>query len=178
MSKSKLPFASKRSRESKSEELFSRADKMRDRGNLRSAFRLFLAAANAGDTRSQLNVGHCYDTGSGTRRNRSAAVYWYKRAYRRGDANAANNIGTIWRDEKKPHRALSWFQRAVKMGNDDSNLEIAKHYLRNEHDPRKAMPYLKKVFQSDRVTEASAEEARRLMKRIEKQLAKADANRQ
>jgi TPR repeat protein len=170
MSKAKLLVVSKRSRKSKAEELFFRADKMRDRGDLRSAFRLFLTAANAGDKGSQLNVGHCYDTGSGTRRNRSAAVYWYRRAYQRGDASAANNIGTIWRDEQKPQRALSWFQRAVKLGNDDSNLEIAKHYLRNANDPQKAIPYLKRVCQSDHVTEASAEEAKRLLKRVKKDL--------
>lgn len=38
------------------ENLFLRADKMRDRGDLRSAFRLFLAAAKAGYRAVQLNV--------------------------------------------------------------------------------------------------------------------------
>ena len=138
---------------------------MSDRGELRSAFRLFLAAAEAGNVGAQLNVGYCYDTGCGTRRNRAAALYWSKRAYRRGDASAANNIGTIWRDERKWQRALSWFQRAVKLGDDDSNLEIAKYYLQNDRDASSAVPYLRKVSESDRVTEASAEEARRLLKR-------------
>ena len=156
---------SKSSRRFEAESLFLRADKMRDRGDLRSAFRLFLAAAKAGECGAQVNVGYCYDTGSGTRRDRAAALYWYKRAYRRGDASAANNIGTIWRDAQKPRRALSWFRRAVKLG-DDSNLEIAKHYLRQERAPRKAIPYLKRVCHSDRVTEASAEEAKALLKKV------------
>lgn len=152
-------------RRSKAEDLFRRADRMSDRGELRSAFRLFLTAAKAGNVGAQLNVGYCYDTWCGTRRNRAAALYWYKRAYRRGDASAANNIGTIWRDEGKWQRALSWFQRAVKLGDNDSNLEIAKYYLQNEHDAARAVPYLRKVSESDRVTQASAEEARRLLKR-------------
>lgn len=150
----------------KSSEIFVRAERLRDRGHQAEAFRLFLAAAKAGDKASQLNVGCFYDEGIGVRRNRSAALYWYKRAYRRGDASAANNIGTIWRDEKKPRRALYWFRRAVNLGNDDSNLEIAKHYLRVERDPSKAIPYLNKVCRSDRVTETSAEEARKLLKEV------------
>jgi len=109
------------------------------RGQLRNAFRLFLVAANASDKASQLNVGYFYDNGVGTKRNREEALRWYKRAYRRGDASAANNIGTIWRDEQKPKRALSWFQPAVKLGDDGSNLEIAMHYLREAP----CMTYLK-----------------------------------
>ena len=159
---------SKQSRKSKTDALFSLADKKWSSGDLQGAFRLFLAAAKAGDKAAQLNVGNCYDTGSGTRRNTSAALYWYKRAYRRGDASAANNIGTVWRDEGKPQRALWWFQRAAKLGNEDSNLDIAKHYLLNTQAPQDAIPYLKKVCQSERVTEAIAEEAKRLLKRARK----------
>jgi TPR repeat protein len=160
--------SSKQSRKANSEALFSRADKKRDSGDLQAAFRLFLAAAKAGDRAAQLNVGNCYDTGAGVRRNRSSALYWYKRAYRRGDASAATAIGTVWRDEGKPKQALGWFQRAVRLGDEDSNLDVAKHYLLNAHDPKSAIPYLEKVCQSDRVTEASAEEAKRLLKRIRK----------
>jgi uncharacterized protein len=161
---------SKQPRRSKSEALFFRADKKWDSGDLQAAFRLFLASAKAGDRGAQLNVGNCYASGSGTRRNRTAALYWYKRAYRHGDASAANNIGIIWRDENKPQRALLWFQRSVKLGNEDSNLDIAKHYLVNKKDPQAAIPYLEKVFQSDRVTEASAEEAKRLLRRAKTDL--------
>jgi TPR repeat protein len=139
---------------------------MMDRGELRTAFRLFLAAAKARDRASQVRVGHCYDTGSGTRPNRAAALYWYKRAYRRGDASAANNIGTIWRDQQKWRRARSWFQRSVKLGNEDANLRIAESYLQSQQDTSKAISYLKKVCQSNCVTEASAAEAERLLKKL------------
>jgi len=157
--------------------MFVRADKMSDRGQLRDAFRLFLAAAKAGDKASQLNVGCFYDEGKGVRRNRSAALYWYKRAYRRGDASAANNIGTIWRDENNSQRALSWFRRAVKLGSDDSNLEIAKHYLQNERDLGRAVPYLNKVCRSDRVTEDSAEEAKQLLQETMRRLKESNSGR-
>ena len=53
------------------------------------------------------------------------------------------------------------------MGDDDANLEIAKHYLQNEHNPRKAIVYLKKVrLGSKNVILWSKEEATRLLREV------------
>jgi TPR repeat protein len=160
----KSPRSGKRSHKPDVEELFIRSGKMEESGKLRSAFRLLLAGAKAGETGCQLNVGNYYDAGTGVRRNRKAALYWYKRAYRHGMASAAHNIGIVWRNEKSPKRALEWFQKAVRLGDDEANLEIAKHYLRNEHNPVKAIPYLRIVVRSKWVTEAGVEEATKLIK--------------
>lgn len=157
---------SKRSRKQYAEELFVRAAKQEENGQLQSAFRLYLAAAKAGDTSCQLNVGNFYDAGTGVRRNRSAALYWYKRAYRQGVSCAASNIGVMWRNDKNPKRALEWFRKAVRLGDDEANLEIAKHYLRNEPNTAKAIRHLEKVCQSDCVTEAGTEEATKLLKEL------------
>jgi TPR repeat protein len=76
----------------------------------------------------------------------------------------------MWRNEGKPRRALSWFKRAAKMGDDEANLEIAKHYLENENSPRRALPYLRRVVNSIWVTEAGTEEATILLRRLGKSL--------
>jgi TPR repeat protein len=76
----------------------------------------------------------------------------------------------MWRNEKKLRRALLWLRRAVKLGAEDSNLDIAKLYLFDEHNPRKAIPYLCRVLESDCVSQASTEEAQRLLKRAKKEL--------
>jgi TPR repeat protein len=161
---------SRKSRKFDADKLFLRADKEWDRGRLQSAFRMFLAGAKAGDRAAQTNIGYFYDMGIGTRRDKVTALYWYRRAYRRGDASAANNIATIWRDKHKPQRALAWFRRAVRLGDDSSNLDIAKHYLQNESDLRKAIGYLTKVCRSDRVSEAEEEEAMLLLKAASKKI--------
>jgi hypothetical protein len=166
----KLQKSSKHSRKSKTDDLFIRADKLEDSGNFKAAFRLFLAAAKAGDSGCQLNVGNYYCDGKGIRRNLSRGLYWYQRAYRRGDASAASNIGMTRRNEGKPKKALSWFRRAVKMGDAEANLEIAKYYIENEKSSRKAIPYLERVCRSNRVTEAGAEEAAKLLKQVRKKL--------
>lgn len=153
----------RRLKKSKTDELFVRAEKQAEAGNLKSAFRLYIAAAKAGDTSCQINLGNLYDEGSGVQRNRSAAMYWYKRAYRRGDPCAAHNIGVMWRNDGKHERALYWFKRAVKLGDDEANLEIGKHYLRAKR-VSKAISHLEKVCASNWVTEAGVEEARALLR--------------
>ena len=166
MKKSKS--SSKRSRMARNDQLFIRADELEDRGELKAAFRLFLAGAKSGDVSCQLNLGNYYDDAKGIRRNRKAALYWYRRAYRRGNAAAASNLGMMWRNEGKPGRALVWFKRAVKMGDDEANLEIAKHYLEKENLPRRALPHLRRVVKSNSVTEAGAEEAEALLRKLAK----------
>jgi TPR repeat protein len=94
--------------------------------------------------------------------NRDRALYWYRRAYRKGEPTAASNIGVIYRDEKKLKQACTWFERA-KDG--DANLAIALMYLQ-ENSQTKAIHYLERACKADCVTEASREEAERLLKRI------------
>jgi uncharacterized protein len=156
----------------RNDELFVRADKLEDSGKLEAAFRLFLRGAKAGDIGCQVNVGNYYDDAKGIRRNREAALYWYKRAYRRGNTSAASNIGIMWRNEGSPRRALSWFKRAVKRGEDEANLEIARYYIEEENSPRRALPHLRKVVKSKWVSEAGAEEAAILLKQVKNNLAR------
>lgn len=162
------PIAVKQTRRARNEKLFRRAANYEEQRDMRSAFRLYLKAAKNGDSGSQLNVANLYDAGDGVRRNCEAALYWYKRAYRRGSASAASNIGVSWRNEKKPKLALEWFRKAVRLGDDEANLEIALHYLREERNPAKAVPYLERVRESSCVTQAGAERAARLLQGIRK----------
>jgi uncharacterized protein len=158
----------KQSHIARNEELFGRASRYEDQGKVRSAIRLYLIAAKNGDAGSQLNLGNLYDAGVGVRRNRDAAIYWYKRACRRGSASAANNLGVLWRNDKEPKQALMWFQKAVQMGDEEAHLEIADHYLRNDADIPKAIFHLEKVSDSRFVSEAGAENADRLLKRLKR----------
>jgi len=54
----KSGLRAKRYQQSDLDYLFQRADKQQEAGNLRSAFRLLLAAAKAGDPGCQLNLGN------------------------------------------------------------------------------------------------------------------------
>jgi TPR repeat protein len=154
------------------ESLFRRADSQADAGNLRSAFRLMLAAARLGEISAQLNVGNYYVDGTGVRRNPSAGLYWYKKAYRRGYSSAAHNIGIYWKSAKDFRRALRWFEKAVAMGEEESNLDIGKYYLYQERDFRKAIQHFERVSPEGWNSEAGVEEAEQLL-RVAKQRLKA-----
>lgn len=158
--------STKPSRKSRAEELFIRADRRDEAGDYRSAFKLFLAGAKLGEGGCQLNVGNYYDDAKGVRRNRDAALYWYKRAYRKGIASAAHNIGILWRNERKHDRALQWFQKAVRMGDAEANLQIAKYYLLFGGESQKAVRHLERVRGSGTVTLAGREEAAKLLRRL------------
>ncbi len=154
---------------SRAVEKWIRADKEWDRGHLRSAFRLMLEAAEMGESGAQVAVGYMYDNGIGTRCSRQKALYWYKRAYRRGLPVAAHNIGTVWRDIGNLRMALYWFERAIQMnGGDDgeANFEIAKLYLGKAKNRRKAEILLKKVCKSKNVTQDCVEQAQRLLNQM------------
>lgn len=144
-----------------------RAHEQWNAGMLKSAFRLFLLAAKDGDVAAQVNLGNFYDDGIGVKPNQKLALYWYGRAYRRGYAAAANNIAVLHRNRGCPRRALSWFQRAVGLGDIDANLEIARLYLEQD-DRDKAVSHLNRVSHAQKreVTSASREEARALLKRL------------
>ena len=149
-------------------ELYRRGDEAWSKGHLRPAFRFFLAAARAGMAAAFSTVGQFYQRGDGVKVDQDAALFWYRRAARQGEDSAANNIGCILRDRGKLSEALRWFKQAVKLGDADANLEIAKVYLR-KRDSAKARPYLQRTRRSPWVTEQSKEEARRLLGKMKSQ---------
>lgn len=142
-----------------------------DEGHFRLAFRRFLAGAKRGDSYAQAMLGYFYDYGIGVVRRRRSALRWYRRADRQDHICAANNIGTIYRDLGDFEKALTWFKRAVSIGDADANWEIAKMYFRQRKDIPNAVKYLKRVVEAKpgvEVTQWDFEAATRLLWRLEK----------
>ncbi len=148
---------------------FAQASRLLERGRIQEAFRLFLEAAKAGDSSAQLNVGYLYDTGQGITRSRPQAVYWYRRAVRQGEAAAANNIGTLYRDEGRLRLAVRWFGKAADMGDGDALLKMAKLYAGPLEEAAKARRLLSRVLTSKRASLDSQEQAERLLRTLEQQ---------
>jgi len=146
-------------------ELYRRANQAWSKDDLRTAFRLFLAAARAGVEPAFSTVGNFYHNGIGVKADPDAAMDWYRLAYRSGDCSVTNNIGCILRDRKKFGQAIDWFRRAVQQNDGDANLNIAKIYLR-KGDLVRTRSYLDKTRRSPWATEQSKEEARRLLRKV------------
>jgi len=69
-------------KQNKAAALYQRADECWTKGKLSDAFKLFLAAAKAGFVPAYYTLASFYDQGTGVKANRSAALYWYMRAFR------------------------------------------------------------------------------------------------
>jgi TPR repeat protein len=86
-------------------------------------------SAEKGNDSGQLALGCLLSTGDGVKRDIKAAIYWTKQALNQGVSAAAHNLGTIYRDMKKPRLAFHWYNRAVEMGDLDSLLQVGLCYL-------------------------------------------------
>ena len=143
--------------------LFEKACSEWDRGNLESAFELFSQAAVAGDESCQLNLGYFYDYGLHVTQDKKLARYWYHQAYLQGAAHAASNIATIYRDDHDYRRMVWWFRAAVRMGDGDALLEIARCYESGcgvSRDRKRALEYYLQLLDSPNTTESSRETAK------------------
>lgn len=142
--------------------LFNQANEAWDSGDLRQAFALFAQAAELGDVSSQLDLGYFFDQGLSVKKDKKKALVWYHRAYRQGDAGAANNIATIYRDSGETTKMLWWFRRAAAMGDLDVLLELGKRYERGldvATNPTKAKVYYRSVLANKHATKNDKSEA-------------------
>ena len=89
----------------------------------------YTLAAKQGDESGQLALSRLLSTGEGVKRDMKEAIYWVKKALDQGAVGAAQNLGTIYRDLKKPKLAFHWYKRAVEMGDIDSLLQVGFCYL-------------------------------------------------
>lgn len=67
-----------------------------DRADLKSALRVWMQTAEAGDPEAQTNVGEIYERGLGVEPNYEAAAIWYEQAANQGYSRALFNLGTLY----------------------------------------------------------------------------------
>ncbi|MDH5764329.1 MAG: sel1 repeat family protein [Nitrospinota bacterium] len=157
-----------------SEKLFINADKEWDKGNLKVAFKLFFESAKEGHEGSQNSLGVFYECGLGIKKNPKKALYWYKKAAKKGSEPAMSNIAVYYFKRGNPTRAKFWYKRAIKAGDGNAALEMAKVYLSskpNKHNTKCAVKYLKKALKCvpyEGITPDGYEEAEKLMADIQR----------
>lgn len=107
-----------------------------DRADLKSALRIWMATAEAGDAGAQNNVGEIYERGLGTEPNYEAALIWYRKAADQGHAPALFNLGTLYEQGKgvSPDKlkALNLYRQAWGLPEDSVIYESAAQREREE----------------------------------------------
>jgi TPR repeat protein len=126
------------------DQLFDRAHQHWEKGNIKTAIRLYRESAKRGQWLAQWYVGNFYASGNGVRKSPAKARYWFRREYRLVNSpEVARAIADTYRSENKIPQAIIWLNRAGAF------LEIAKTYL-DRGNRTAAVRNLKKVFPAER----------------------------
>jgi TPR repeat protein len=99
-----------------------------------------LYKAEAGDAKSQFNLGVMYSIGKSVPIDDLMAFKWYEKAATQGFAAAQYNLGLMY-DEgdgvPKDHaKAFEWFQRAAALGDADAQTALGLMYNRGNGVPK------------------------------------------
>lgn len=93
-----------------------------DRADYKTALKVWLPAAEAGDADAQNSVGEIFERGLGTEPNYTVAALWFERAARQGHKGAQFNLGTLYETGKgvpqDKAKALNWYRQAWGLAED------------------------------------------------------------
>ena len=105
----------------------------RQRGDNKTAYRLYLQDAEQGDAISQFNLGSMYDRGEGVVKDHKQAVYWLRKAAKQGEANAQIGLGFNYEYgrgvKEDAKQAVYWYRKAAEQGNASGQAYLGKMYL-------------------------------------------------
>ena len=142
-----------------------------DRADYKSALKVWMPAAEAGDPEAQTNVGEIFERGLGTEPNYEAALTWYRKAAEAGDSRAQFNLGTMYEQghgvAADQLEALNWYRRAWGLASDDVMFASA---ARREQEALRA-----ELDESLRQKDAQIELLRRQLGDLQKQLSQSSA---
>ncbi|MEE8549579.1 MAG: thioredoxin domain-containing protein, partial [Alphaproteobacteria bacterium] len=91
-----------------------------DRGDYRTAHRVWQRLAEQGDAGAQYNLGLLYHNGLGVERHRVTAAKWYVRAAEGGSADAQKAVGDLYMEgfwgNSDYAKAAQWYEFAAEQG--------------------------------------------------------------
>jgi TPR repeat protein len=96
-----------------------------DPPNEESALKAFIKAASAGNIKGSHQAGLLYETGSTIPRSVNQAMKHYRTAAGRGYAPSQTALGRIYQSLKDYKKALSWYEKAVALGDGNAMYSIA-----------------------------------------------------
>lgn len=141
---------------------FSRAEAAYDAGDFAEAFRLFLEAAESGNSDAMCRVALMYESGIGTEYDAEKSIDWDLKAIDAGSTTSLINLGITYRRLGDIRKAKYWFEKSLEAGDGEAALELAKLYSVSDKETATVKQYLEVAIASNRLSEASLEEAKSL----------------
>ena len=148
-----------------SDSLFKRAYKRYSLGDSRSAYEWFLRGANSGNSDCMIWVGFLIGDGVIADEHHQNEIWWYKRAWSKGNLLAPNNLAVVYKSLRNFGKAQYWYQVAIATGDGDAKVELAKLYIAYNTKFDVSLGLLKSALDDKYITEQSIEDARALLDR-------------
>ena len=110
----------------------------------KEAISFFIEAVNQGHADAQYELGMCYFTGDGHKKDLKKAVTWLRKAADQGDATAQCNLGTLYNEQNKKEEAFKWLQKAADQGHATAQCNLGKLYA-EQNNEEEAFAWIQKA---------------------------------
>lgn len=127
-----LPSILPAQRREPAQDLWERGVRLYQAGDLPGASKLILAAAQAGNSLAQTQIGLHYEKGIGLQKNYTEAARWYRRGAENGDSLGMKNLGQLYEEGKGVPEdwveAAKWYAKSAELGNKEGQGALARAY--------------------------------------------------
>lgn len=144
-------------------ELIEKACELYEKGDFVSAFNLFLAGAENGDSSCMLWIASMYTCGEGVECDYGKAEEWELKAVEYGDISGMINLGITYRMKGDIRKSKEWLEKTLEPGDGSAALELAKLYMISEKETETVVQYLSRAILSGSMCESEIEEANSLL---------------
>lgn len=121
------------SRSEPAEDKFQKGVQVFQSGDMASALKIFIAAAQAGNSKAAVQTGWQYEFGKGVPRNFAEAAKWYQKGAEQGNSRGQKNLGSLYEAGRGVTEdwiiAAKWYQKSAAQGNPDGQAAFARTYM-------------------------------------------------
>ena len=94
-------------------------------------------SAKWGNVQAMYDLSLCYRMGKGVKRSYKSAIYWLKKAAKKGNDKAMDKLGTFYQHgycglSKDYSKALDWYKKAAARGNNIALIRLAECYQKGD----------------------------------------------
>jgi TPR repeat protein len=127
-----IKAASQPQRKEPGQDSFEEGGQLYRSGHQAAAAKPFLAAAQAGNSLAQLQIGWHYEKGVGVSQNYAEAARWYRKSAGQGNSAAMKNLGQLYEEgtgvPEDWVEAAKWYQQSAELANADGEAALGRAY--------------------------------------------------
>ncbi|MFO1121920.1 MAG: tetratricopeptide repeat protein [Hyphomicrobiales bacterium] len=134
---------------------FEDASLLYDQERFSDAFELFLELANSGDASACSNIARMLADGCGTSRDVKKSMEWDLKAIALGETSSMINLAITLRWLGRTREARRWLEQAVRAGDDEALLELARLLDVSDYERQSVIALLQQAKNSPKITDVT-----------------------